>query len=632
MSADTRRWGRAAAILVGLAALLWANYYLRSALEDSPRYMYSFMERFYEKELPDIFAMPLWRIFMPLKQVTGAWAATTLLVVYLTEKAITSPGAWYLFNGLSILVAFGTSWILFRSAVFSFTFAICAGFGTQFYHAYAVTGGIASPLLFCYHTMLVFSVAQVVRGATPRWAWLLAFAASLFVNFFGYEGWLDVLVLVCVATPFAYVGLRRLDRPDAARRMLKTTAFLVFMGIVYVTVKVTYGFGQVEGSESDVVFNYGSWRLIAEDLISNVFTHSYLAISNYLPPPLVGATSAYELGAQHLIDAQHMYHEPFLYLVPMHQVFYWRYYAGAAFVLLLVAIYAASMRMWRRPSAWTLSLIVFLLMLLVPGSTHSIVKFRPMNSMPVMTYHVTLGIAGAGLVIAWLTTTAWQTWRFRPAAVALVVAVWLTIFYGTLARPMYLTYMAAQSGLGEFMYPNPMKALYDRLGWTYQAPKGAALYRLMPYQRDDALARARFQLSDLPGKLPPPDQWQLTSAEPSSAPADGGGLEVTGDNSQFGYQLLSPPVPIDPARTYVVRLKFEATEGRVCAGILSGDQQRWLVPPDNATVEYAFAAGGVDAFRAVIANCNLSENDNPRTRVRVVGGSFAIMMDPGAPR
>ena len=163
------RWLRPAAIAIGLAAVLWANYYLRSTLEDSPRYLYSFLERFYEKDIPSIFAMPLWQMFMPLKQVTGAWAATTLLLVYLTEQAFGSPGAWYIFNALSILVTFGTTWILFRSAIFSFTAAICVGFGTQFYQTYAVTGGIASPLLLSYHTLLVFSIVQVVRGVTPRW-------------------------------------------------------------------------------------------------------------------------------------------------------------------------------------------------------------------------------------------------------------------------------------------------------------------------------------------------------------------------------------------------------------------------------------------------------------------------------
>lgn len=622
------RWLRGVAIALGLVTLAWANYYLRATLEDSPRYMHSFLERFYEKDLPSIFAMPTWRLFMPLPQITGAWAATTLLAVYLTEQVIGSPGAWYLFNILSILVAFGTSWILFRSAVFSFTFAICVGFGTQFYHAYAVTGGIASPLLWIYHALLLFSIAQVVRGATPRWAWWIVFAISLFLNFFGYEGWLDVLVLVCVSLPFVYVGLRRLDQHAAATRMARVTAGLVVAGIVYVLVKVNYGFGQVQGSESDVVFNYDSAWLVADDLISNVFTHSYLAISNFLPPLFVGSSGMYRLGAQHLIDAQHLYHEPFLYLVPMHHVFFWRYYAGAAFVLLGVAVYAMSRRMWRHPSAWTLALIVFLLMLVVPGSTHTLIKFRPMNAMPVMTYHITLGVVGAAGVIAWLTASAWRRSRRPAIAIAIVTGVWALIFYGSLARPMYLAHMAAQAGLGEFVYPNPMKTLFDQLGWRYDAPRGVALYRLMPYQRDEAFSVARNQLPELPGKLPPVDQWERVSVQSAMQPAAAGGFEFEGDNTQFGYQLMTPPIFVQPGLSYVVRARFEPLDGRTCLGILTGDQQRWIVPPDGTSIEYPFSSAGVEAFRLVIANCNLSDIDNPVTKVRVSGGSYAALSVP----
>jgi hypothetical protein len=410
--------------------------------------------------------------------------------------------------------------------------------------------------------------------------------------------------------------------------MARVTAGLVLAGMVYVVVKVTYGFGQVQGSESDVVFNYGSRWLVADDLISNVFTHSYLAISNFLPPPLVGSSGMYRLGAQYLIDSQHLYHEPFLYLVPMHHVFFWRYYAGAAFVLLCLAIYAASLRMWRRPTAWTLALIVFLLMLAVPGSTHTLIKFRPMNAMPVMTYHVTLGVIGAAGVIAWLTATAWCGSRRPVLAAALVAGVWAMLFYGSLARPMYLAYMAAQSGLGEFVYPNPMKALVERLGWEYEAPEGAALYRLMPYQRDEALSRARNQLADLPGRLPAVGQWEVVNPDFTVTPAPAGGITVVGDNTQLGYQIMTPPVPVQPGLSYIFRVKYEPIEGRVCVGILSGDQQRWVIPPDGTSVEFAFMAN-LDAVRVIMANCNLSDNANPITRVRVIGGSYAAVSVPG---
>lgn len=623
------RWRRSAAVALGLVALLAANYYLRATLEESPRYLYSFLERFYPAQVPVLFdELPVWRLFLPLPELTGAWVTTTLILTYQLERVLTPAGTWYLYNALTILVAFGTSWALFRSAVFSFTFAIGMGFGTQFYHAYAVAGGIASYIVAVYHMLLLFTAAQLVRGAAPRGLWIGAFALSLLVNLLGYEGWLDVVALVAVAAPFVYYGLRQLGLAAAASRLVRVSVAVVVVGVAYVVIKINLGFGQIQGSESDVVFNYGDIWLAVDDLVSNIFTHVFLSVSNFLPPVLVGASSGYRQGVQHAIEAQKGYHEQYLYLVAMHQVFFWRYYAGLAVALLALAGLKAVTQLRSRPTTWTLALLVFLLMILVPGATHMLIKFRPMNAMPAMTYHVTVGVIGAAGVIAWLLTSAWRSWPNRAGAAALVALVWATLFYGALARPPYLAYMAAQSGLGSQLYPNPMRALVEKLGGTYVAPRGMQAYPLMAYRRDDEVATARAMLAALPNPLPPLDQWQMVT-EQTAAPAKEGGVDYTGDTTQSGYQLMSPPIPVERESTYLLRVKFEVLSGRVCAGILSGDQQRWLVPPDGATVEFLFDSAAVDAVRVVMANCYPLDAGNPASRFRVAGGSYARLAEGG---
>ena len=628
--AGRRVWGRLAAVAAGLALLLLANYYLRHSLEEAPRRMTSFMETFYGPQIPVVFAKPWWQLLLPIKEFTGAWATSTMILTYALERRLTPGGVWELYNALSILVAFGASWALFRSTVFSFTFAICVGFGTQFYHAYAVTGGIASYIVAVYHMLLLFTAAQIVRGVQPRLLWYGAFAISLALNALGYEGWLDVVALIVVTAPFGYYGLRQLGLPAEATRLVGMTAVVIAASIAYVAVKVTLGFGQVEGSESDVVFNNQVIWLTVDDLIGNVFTHVYLSVSNFLPPVLVGASAGYQEGLQYAIEAQHGYHEPFLYLVAMNQVFFWRFYAGASVMVLGYAGFRAVTALRVRPSAWTLSLLIFLLMIAVPGATHMLIKFRPMNAMPAMTYHVTVGVLGAALVLSWLVTTAWRTWSNRPAALAVIVVVWSTVFYGALARPPYLAYMAAQSGLGNGLYPNPMRTLIERAGGTYTLPKGMAALQLTTDRRADSVATARALLADLPNPLPPPDQWQKIIDVPAT-PAKGGGREFVGDATQLGYQLVSPPIPVRPNLRHLVRVKFEAIEGRVCAGILTGDQQRWLVPPDGATVEFAFQPGAVDAIRVVLANCHAVDGGHPVSRFRLAGGSFASLGEQVTP-
>ncbi len=623
-----RRWGRAIWIVTGLALTLLANYYLRHTLEESPRRMYSFMETFYGPQIPAVLAKSWWQLLLPIPEFTGAWATSTMLLTYALERRLTSGGVWELYNAIAILVAFGTTWTLFRSAVFSFTFAIAIGFGTQFYHAYAVTGGIASYIVATYHLLLLFSAVQIVRGATPRVAWWAALAGSLALNMLGYEGWLDVLAVVWVAAPVAYLGLRRLGRADEARRVLHMVAAMTAAGIGYIVIKVTLGFGQAQGAESDIIFNYASTGLMIEDLVANVFTHTYLSVSNFLPPFLVGATSGYWLGVEQLVSAQHGYHEQYLYLVAMNQVFFWRFYAGAVLVSLLYVIARTAARLQANPSAWTLALMMFLLMILVPGATHTLVKFRPMNAMPAMTYHVTVGVIGAAGLIAWLVTTAWRSWPNRAASGGVIAVVWLLLLYGALARPPYLAYMAAQSGLGSQIYPNPLRALSEVLGVSYQSPSGMLAYPLMPFRHDDGVATARGLLAALPNALPPIDQWQAVTGQ-ASAPARQGGIAYAGDDTQTGYQVMSPPIPLAANATYLVRVKFEVTEGRVCAGILTADQQRWLVPPDGVTAELSFQSGAVDAMRVVLANCYPLDSGNPASRFRVTGGSFARLAEGG---
>jgi hypothetical protein len=62
--------------------------------------------------------------------------------------------------------------------------------------------------------------------------------------------------------------------------------------------------------------------------------------------------------------------------------------------------------------------------------------------------------------------------------------------------------------------------------------------------------------------------------------------------------------------------------------VLSGDQQRWLVPPDGGSAEYVFDSGSVDAFRVVLANCYASDAGNPVSRFRLSGGSYGIIVSP----
>jgi hypothetical protein len=608
-----------------LAVLVAGNFYLRHTLEDAPHRMYSFLEYFYKPQIPIIFGRSWWRLLLPIPELTGSWCATSLILTYLVERALTPAGAWELFNAVSIVAAFGAGWVAFRSSVFALTLAICIGFGTQFYHAYAVTGGIASYLLVTYHLVLLAAIVQIVRGARPAWAWWVTFAVGLAFNVLAYEGWLDLLAAMWVAVPFAVVLLWHQQRGAEGRRLLRVLAIMTAVGIAYVLVKTNVGYGQVRGSESDVVLNYHALRPAIEDVIGNVFTHTFMSVSNFLPPAMVGATTFYWFGADYVIAGQQHYVPAFSYLAVLNQVFFWRYYAGVVLTLVVLALGAAAAAAWRRRSAWAIAPGIFLIMILVAAPTHTLIKYRPMNSEPVMTYHVTVGILGMSLLLAWLLTAVWRRVRPRPLAAVIVAAGWIFLLSGALTRPPYLAHMAAQAGLGESIYPNPLQALLARLHRPYAAPMGESLYRLTPYDPYAESARTRALLDVLPDTLPPAGDWQVVSPTGRIVARVNGTVEMIGDATQAGYQMMSPPFAIRPGTHYIVRVRFESRAGQVCAGVLSADQQRWLVPPSVFAPEASFDSGTDTSVRAVLANCNPQADGNPSSDLRLQGGSFAAL-------
>ena len=67
----------------------------------------------------------------------------------------------------------------------------------------------------------------------------------------------------------------------------------------------------------------------------------------------------------------------------------------------------------------------------------------------------------------------------------------------------------------------------------------------------------------------------------------------------------------------------------MCPGLLSGDGQRWLVPPDGTTAEFLFRSAQVAAVQVVVANCYLLDGGNPKSRFRVTGGSYSLLQTSG---
>ena len=94
---------------------------------------------------------------------------------------------------------------------------------------------------------------------------------------------------------------------------------------------------------------------------------------------------------------------------------------------------------------------------------HLLIKARPYNSVPLLSYRLVIGVLGMAWLISYLLMLAWRRWQCKWA-VPLVVGVWGIILYGALTRPAYLSFLSQEVGIN---YggpgPDPLKMLIEIL-------------------------------------------------------------------------------------------------------------------------------------------------------------------------
>lgn len=135
----------------------------------------------------------------------------------------------------------------------------------------------------------------------------------------------------------------------------------------------------------------------------------------------------------------------------------------------------------------------------------------------------------------------------------------------------------------------------------------------------DDFRAARERLAEVP--LPPLSTWTPDTATGVMGEPVGAGLAVNGNNSAFGYQLVSPPIEVTPGAEVSVRLPLTPGVGRVCTGILNQERSTWLVRPMDGADVHRFASGPNANVFVVVANCQ-PPGTTTATRFAVAEGGY----------
>ena len=389
------------------------------------------------------------------------WAPAMLLPMHALYQVLSPLGVYLVLSSLLVATSFVTSWLVFRSFVFSFTLAFALGFGTHFAYGLAMGFVFGLYLFLSYVCLNLMFAARLFAAPRLRPGHVAPFALSLVLVAVSVEWWLNYAAVLLVGSAFLWLWAKRhgLQRYTAAPAGTFLIAGAVLL--LYLSLRLPLAGEYVSpGGEEELISTYHHWILAAEDLIVNFFTLVYMAVTNYFP--VFGSLSQTYIGDATIVAEQHGYHVAMGHLVATNHMFLWRFYAGAVVAFFVVFGIRRIRRAFRAPGVVDAALAVLFLAVVIGCATHLVIKYRPYMSVPALTYKPTVSIFFVTVLLAYLAVLA-RGWFSRIAAYRTALgALWLVILISAVVRPAALNEMLRHVGVPS--YGDPLRQLMQ-LTW-----------------------------------------------------------------------------------------------------------------------------------------------------------------------
>lgn len=457
-NAATRRAILPALSLLAVIALAVA---VRAVADRAGEHVLPYLPTAFPKEVPILDSLAWWKFLLPMKLLGERWGTTGFLLVHWVETAIGEPAAFYFFTVVMVALGYVLTWLTFRSLVMAVLVGVALATTTFNYHVYSVSGSVIILPLVSFLLLFAYCQVQWLRAAANGWIWAGATLIACLLFALCYEGWLDVVPLGWIVYPALAWHFWRIGDRTRALRCCLLLGLVSLVAIAYTAIKVRSGLGALHprGGEADLIFTYGGSRrlLMAEDVLSSFVTFFYTAITTYFPPQLFSfSLSLWKYGPAEIVALQEGYHAQATHLTHYNHLFLWRYYAGFALALFVMAYWRVTKNFFKQGDTHYLVLFVLMTCTLVGSPTHLIIKWRPMHAAPLLGYQVYLAVIGWTLLLCYVvarkSTALGGKWG---AALALLLV--LNFCYCAYARPALLSVMSREVFLGP--YPDPRKNL-----------------------------------------------------------------------------------------------------------------------------------------------------------------------------
>jgi len=391
-----------------------------------------------------------WDLLLPMEYEPGRiyWPTTILLPLFAFQEIFPPFLVLIFISSMLVVVTYFCAQSVSRSNIFSITMGLISGFGTQLLYAYSIPNLFAVYFFLSYFILSLTALYLLVTRRDKFAQRLALFACSLVFVALGWEQWVNYALWVLLAGIFIAIWNHRHKGPLVFRHISSAMLVTAILLTVYLSVR----FSSIQeyahaGSEEELIFTYPTIMMMVDDFISSFFTFIYTAFSSFFPTFLVTSNTIQSFGFDAIVAEQNGYHEAYQHLVPMHHLFFWRYYAGIVATLFLLFFWQSSIRAWKEPDVHHLLIVLIALMILLGFTPHLLIKYRPYLSVPALPYKATISVFGVSLLIAYMLVKA-RTWVKNVNMYYCVVwSVWGLIIYEAFSRPKMLSTLLGHVGL-----------------------------------------------------------------------------------------------------------------------------------------------------------------------------------------
>ena len=368
------------------------------------------------------------RLFQPIVFQPGRilWQPTTILPTYFGQKLLGPVGNYLAFSCLFIVTAFACATLVSRTLLFPGLVAFMVAFGTQLNYVYTFGSLISLYLVLTYSSINLTCVALLLdRRCSPRLCELVFFA-SLTVLALATEWWLNYATALLAGVMVPVAGLT----------------------LAYLLIRLRFpGQFTTKGAEEELLLTYTYPILAVEDLLANFLTFLYMTLDNYIPSFISSSNSLTRLGRATIIAQQNGYHESHQDLVVMSHLFLWRFYAGMVGLIYLAAFGWMATKALQSPARHRAIIVALMIMIMAGFSTHLMIKMRPYNTVPALSYKVIISVTLFTVLVAYVAELVYNRLATPRSRILLVSGICACVFLAALTRPGMQARLLEEVGL-----------------------------------------------------------------------------------------------------------------------------------------------------------------------------------------